>query len=242
EGKDITKDLGLNSKLLGRALHEHLWKANRAIATAKARGDLHISDPVTRLEFQKRLLSVGPPLEESEVLGAMESGELNSLDGLAILGEIKKAREEGVRLTPSQRAALGDAEQFITRGLRVKVPGIDQMTGADNLRQNQAINVTIIKLHRLLKKDPTLDPRVLAQTLVNESLGFLEPDLVQKGSIYGAKHFEVAARSIAKRLREGKITELEARFYLRAAKVLPPEPPTVKPGEKGEAAEPGLGA
>lgn len=232
QGEDVSRDLLKQSKGLGDQF-DNTFNSVRAISGAQARGDLFPSDGAMLQDYERRLRGVGDPLTRGDVTAAADAGRLNGTDTTRLLAGIEE-RENRPQRRPDEQAALSDAEQFIRRGLQIKVLGVDRMTGADNERQNSAINLATIEFYELEAQArqgrQPFDARVMAQQLVEKWRATLVPDLVlpldvtKPGSIYGARTFEDAELAIGRRLKAGQISDLTAAFLLRAADVLPRKP------------------
>lgn len=226
-GEDVSRELLGRAGELGDQF-DNTFNSVRAVTGAQARGDLFPSSSSTLQEYERRLRGVGDPLTREEVVGAADAGQLNGTDSVRLLTGIEE-REKREPHTPEQRAALTDAEQFIRRGLQIKVPGVDRITGADNERQNQATNLATIEFYDLeaqaRQEGKPFDARRVAQSLVEKWRSFLVPEGVQEGAIFGGKTFEDAELEIGRRVRAGRLDENTARFLLRVAEQMLPRKP-----------------
>ncbi|MGQ0669368.1 MAG: hypothetical protein ACT4PO_06810 [Actinomycetota bacterium] len=234
-GEDVTRHLMDRAQDLGDEF-DNTFNSVRALQTARARGDLFASTPSVVQEYDRRLRGVGDPLLAQEVVGASDAGALNASDTNRLLTAIQE-RDQREPRSAMERAALTDAEQFIRRGLIIKVPGVDRMTGADNERQNSAVNLATIEFYDLeesaRRQGQPFDARRVAQSLVEKWRNFLVPEAVQEGALFGSKTFEDAELEIARRVRIGRVSEDEARFLLRVAEAMLPRKPKPKPTSTG---------
>lgn len=240
-GEDVSAALLDHAKDLGDQF-DNTFNAVRAINAARAKGELVASTPSVVQSFDRRLRGVGDPLTRQEVVAAADAGTLNGADTTRLLTGIEQREKEDTG-PASRNAALTDAEQFIRRGLQIKVLGVDRMTGADNERQNTAINLATIEFYDLESQARAgaqpFDARRVAQTLVEKWRGFLVPEAVQEGMIFGAKTFEDAELEIARRVRAGRLEPDQARFLLRVAEqMLPRAPKPVQPSQPTEITAP----
>lgn len=237
KGEDVTGSLLDQAGALGDEF-DNTFNAVRGVNAARARGDLVASNPSVVQEFDRRLRGVGNPLTRAEVVAAADAGALNGSDTTRLLTGIEQREKEDTG-PASRNASLTDAEQFIRRGLQIKVPGVDRMTGLDNERQNTAINLATIEFYDLeaqaRRGNQPFDARRVGQALVEKWRNFLVPEGVQEGAIYGAKTFEDAELEIARRVRAGRLEADQARFLLRVAEQMLPKKP--KPVQAQQPAE-----
>jgi len=85
-GEDVSAELTV-ANLGGQ--YSETFNAVRAITSARAQGNLVASNPRTFMGFRARLVGVGNPLTEREVVGAFDAGMLNGADMIALAAGIE---------------------------------------------------------------------------------------------------------------------------------------------------------